>query len=416
METKYKEFTGNGCLCEYEKGFFEHLIDRGYNKSYFHYCRYVLKRLEQYMLVAGETKYTYEIGVAFLKSEELKSLQKPRKCELFKLMIRRFNDYIFKNEFVFYPLKGDRTCPDQFTESYKSFIDDARSRGLRDSTIENYCANILKALRIFDAAGIKSLKSINPPAIYAAFEQFTDKTNTPPILRKFLSHLFRIGIMETDLSIFVPQKRKHQPVPSVFTKNEIERFLNSFDTESKMGKRDYAITLLALRLGMRSSDIACLKISNIDFNAKTINFTQGKTQTPQRLELLPEIETALCAYLINARPYCQFENIFLTARSPVRPITRGVIRCITCSHLDTANINVGERKRGPHSLRMTLASELVSENVPYDAIRKILGHEDPNAIKHYVKFDIEGLRSCAIDVPPISGRLSDYIYIERGGI
>jgi integrase len=214
----------------------------------------------------------------------------------------------------------------------------------------------------------------------------------------------------------VPHKRKPQPIPSVFTKPEIEKFLSSFDRESNMGKRDYAIALLALRLGIRSSDIRNLKIGDIDFNVKTINFIQRKTQTPQRLELLPEIDTAIRAYLTDARQECHLQNLFLTVRSPIRQISRQLIRDIISHHLDASGINVGNRKRGPHSLRRTLASELVSENVPYDAVRKILGHEDPNSIKHYVKFDIEGLRPCAIDVPPLTGKFSDFIYAGRGGV
>jgi len=36
-------------------------------------------------------------------------------------------------------------------------------------------------------------------------------------------------------------------------------------------------------------------------------------------------------------------------------------------------------------------------------VRRLLGHHDPDAIKHYAKIDIDNLRCCAIDVPPPSG-------------
>ena len=72
-----------------------------------------------------------------------------------------------------------------------------------------------------------------------------------------------------------------------------------------------------------------------------------------------------------------------------------------------AGICVVGKKHGPHSLRMTLASELVSEKVPYMVIGKILGHEDPNVTKHYVKFDIEMLRTCALEVPKLSGFVAE---------
>jgi integrase len=323
---------------------------------------------------------------------------------------------MFNTEFIFKPLVSDRTCPEQFAETLNSCLADMRARELKESTIEFNRSIILKALKIFDGSGIRSLSDIKVSDIYATFEQTTDKHNFTTPMRCFFLHAYETRQINTDLSQFVPHKRKPQPIPSVFTKPEIEKFLNSFDRESNMGKRDYAIALLALRLGIRSSDIRDLKIGDIDFNVKTINFIQRKTQTPQRLELLPEIDTAIRAYLTDARQECHLQNLFLTVRSPIRQISRQLIRDIISHHLDASGINVGNRKRGPHSLRRTLASELVSENVPYDAVRKILGHEDPNSIKHYVKFDIEGLRPCAIDVPPLIGKFSDFIYAGRGGV
>ena len=56
-----------------------------------------------------------------------------------------------------------------------------------------------------------------------------------------------------------------------------------------------------------------------------------------------------------------------------------------------------------------MATSMVNDNVPYDAVRKTLGHSDPNAIKHYAKNDLENLRRCALDVPPASGRFLELL-------
>jgi integrase len=93
---------------------------------------------------------------------------------------------------------------------------------------------------------------------------------------------------------------------------------------------------------------------------------------------------------------------------PVRPLA-GTIRQITTKHFQKAGIVVGERKRGPHALRSTLASELVMEKIPYDAVRRILGHENPAVINEYVNFDIESLRSCALPVPNLSGKIEKFM-------
>ncbi|MBQ7522502.1 MAG: tyrosine-type recombinase/integrase [Clostridia bacterium] len=79
------------------------------------------------------------------------------------------------------------------------------------------------------------------------------------------------------------------------------------------------------------------------------------------------------------------------------------VRHIVNNCIISVNIDVNGRKHGPHALRSSLASSLVSGGVPYDTVRKILGHSDPDAIKHYVKTDIERLRRCAIDPPEPAG-------------
>lgn len=215
--------------------------------------------------------------------------------------------------------------------------------------------------------------------------------------------------------MFVPSTRHKRPVPSIYTKQETVDLLNSVDRTTDIGIRSYALIILALRLGLRSGDIVGLKLSNVDFTNKEISFYQEKTGVHQRLELLPEVDNALSAYITEARPHSEIPNLFLSVDEPYRPLTTGIVYHCINSHIKKAGIDPGERKRGAHSLRMTLASELVAENVPYDVVRKILGHENPVAIKHYVKFDITALRSCALKVPPITGKLADYMNVRAEG-
>ena len=46
---------------------------------------------------------------------------------------------------------------------------------------------------------------------------------------------------------------------------------------------------------------------------------------------------------------------------------------------------------------------MVNDGISYEVVRRLLGHKDPNAIKHYAKVDIDNLRAYAIDVPAPSG-------------
>ena len=69
-----------------------------------------------------------------------------------------------------------------------------------------------------------------------------------------------------------------------------------------MGKRNYAMTLLASRLGLRASDIANLRFSQIDWDNNLITLTMQKTHKIIQLPLLAEVGNALIDYLRSGRP------------------------------------------------------------------------------------------------------------------
>ena len=80
-----------------------------------------------------------------------------------------------------------------------------------------------------------------------------------------------------------------------------------------------------------------------------------------------------------------------------------VIRHIVKDSLIAAEVNITNKKHGPHALRSSLASSMINDGASYEVVRKILGHTDPNVIKHYARTDIESLRLCSIDPPAPSG-------------
>jgi len=293
--------------------------------------------------------------------------------------------------------------PKQFIDCINGYKEYLRLKGLRDSSIDSHCYSLIPALQKFDADGIKNLRYINPATIYRIYERTSDKHSLASPLRSFLRYLFKAGEVSGEFSEFVPTPRRKQLVPSVYTKDEMSLFLDSFNRNSATGKRNFAIALLALRLGMRVSDIMMLKVSDIDYDKKKIFFIQSKTNVKQFLELVDEVGDALRDYLDNARPASSHENVFLTSMFAIKPLAYSTIYNNVREHLLKSGVKPNARKCGLHSLRMTFASELVAEKVPYDAVRKILGHETPTATKHYVGFDVESLRTCAIPVPPLSG-------------
>jgi len=410
-----RKLVKSGCLKEPKIAFMQYLLDMGYTKSSLRDYKWVIGCIDHFIHERGYTRYSRNIGKAFLKDAVKSGRHTTRVLMLMGYVLRRFDCFMEQDDFAFFKQRISRESPAQFAGGLINYLDSMRLHGLRESTIERKRYNIHKALMRFDSVGISSLSGITPEAIYDAFESASDKHGFSSPMRGFMYYLYDTGVIQYDYSGFVPSVRRNRPVPSVYTKAEIEKFLECMDISTKSGIRKKAATLLALRVGLRSGDIANLKFSDVDFAAKTISIVQEKTQIPLRLELLPEIEEALTLYIYTARPVSNIPNIFLSLKSPIRSMSEKAIYSFVSAHFKDSGLISGNRKRGAHALRMTLASELVAEKVPYDAVRKILGHEDPFVIKRYVEIDIDELRSCAIEIMRPTGRLAEYMQARIGG-
>ena len=98
-------------------------------------------------------------------------------------------------------------------------------------------------------------------------------------LRQFFDYAYNQEIIGTNVARYVPKDHyvRDSKLPSYYTEMEIVKLLGSVDRGSEVGKRDYAILLLAVKLGLRASDIAFLKFDNLNWESCTIHVSQYKT-------------------------------------------------------------------------------------------------------------------------------------------
>lgn len=133
------------------------------------------------------------------------------------------------------------------------------------------------------------------------------------VLRDFFRYLHENGISDDDLSPNVPRPKIYveENIPETWSPEEVRQLLSVIDRSNAIGKRDYAMLLLAILLGMRAGDICALKFKNLDWHQKLITYTQQKTQKVNTLPLLPVIGDAIIDYLKNGRLDSDCDNVFI---------------------------------------------------------------------------------------------------------
>lgn len=221
-------------------------------------------------------------------------------------------------------------------------------------------------------------------------------------LRRLLRYFVMRGLANPDVVSAVPTIRKYTKsrIPKVWSQEDIEKLLETVDRSSPTGKRDYAILLLAARLGMRPLDIVNLKLEDLKWDEDKIDFTQGKTGRRLELPLSNEIGSAIIEYLQKGRPKTNVRNVFIIHRAPYTAFQRsGGLNSIITKHRRMAGIELTQKShKGLYALRHSIATHLLEVETPLETISAVMGHVTPDVTLIYTKVDVEGLRQAALEL------------------
>ena len=219
------------------------------------------------------------------------------------------------------------------------------------------------------------------------------------VLKCFAIFLYETGRTKNELQYLIPKIKisRYPSIPSVWKEEDVKKIIDSIDKSNPIGKRDYAIVLLVAKLGIRVMDLKHLTTDNIDWKKKEINYIMSKTKQSQTLPLPNNVGWAIIDYLKNGRPKCDSKIIFIRHVKPIGPFNdndnlSGIIK----KYMNLAGITLDKdiHKKGMHSLRHSLATNLLKNNIPIDSISSILGHNNKSSVSYYLKVDVENLKMC----------------------
>ena len=308
----------------------------------------------------------------------------------------------------------EHPLPGEAGKAALAFLDVQRDKRRKEITIDKHrriISHFIAFLEIKSKAKISDVEDSDILSFISTSINLKDRCQTMRLFCRFLYAQKYTGI---DLEYAIAHNRfpKREKLPSIYSAKEIRQIEASVEQSSPVGKRDYAILLLASRLGLRSSDIYRLKFSNIDWEHNKIILTQYKTGKPVELPLLAEVGEAIVNYLRYARPVSDFQEVFLSARPPYCVMTRSSINGAISRIMRESGVDISQRKFGPHSMRHSLASRLLSNGISLPVISESLGHSNTKSTMEYLRIDVLNLMKCALDVPPVAPGF----YEQKGGV
>ncbi len=220
-------------------------------------------------------------------------------------------------------------------------------------------------------------------------------------LRSFLRFCFIEGLVGSDLSraALFARGRSSSVLPRGISRADARALLGSCDRRQALGRRDYAIIILLLRLGLRRGEVAALRLDDIHWRAGVL-VVRGKGSRQDVLPLPADVGEAIAFYLRRGRPSSSWREVFLRARAPYEPIASGTV----ASTVRRACRRAGIAEFGSHQLRHTAACDMVQAHVPLDRIGQVLRHQSLQSTAVYARVDVERLRLLAVPWPGGAGR------------
>jgi integrase/recombinase XerD len=220
-------------------------------------------------------------------------------------------------------------------------------------------------------------------------------------VRWFLRFCFIEGLVGCDLSraALLVRGRSSSPLPRGISRADARALLGSCDRRQALGRRDYAIIILLLRLGLRRGEVAGLRLDDIDWRAGEL-VVRGKGSRQDALPLPADVGEAIAAYLRRGRAGSGRREVFLRSKAPYEPIASATVASI----VRRACRRAGIAEFGSHRLRHTAACEMVQADVPLLRIGQVLRHRSLQSIAIYARVDVERLRLLAAPWPGGVGR------------
>lgn len=392
-------------------GLEQELLRLGYTKGSMTFYRRRWNQLMAYAQDRGECYYTEQLGMDFLKeffgiTQEDFSRTLPQAETQEIRVIRMVGDFQLHHAVLRRYLKHKEILTTPFFVYIRSrFRSSCEKKGYSQVTTEHYVKQSSYLMDYLAAQGLEDFTEVTLDTVYAYIRTlagFSYKTVEQNIcsLRAFFRFLYQEGTVPDDLAAKMPmvKARKQTAIPSVWTHEELKQLIEAIDRGSPKGRRDYAIILIACRLGLRCTDIKNLCFENFNWTEKKLCFTQSKTGQPIELPLVPDVGWAVIDYLKYGRPKVDSSRIFVRHMAPFLPFAEGDhLDQLIRTYMIKAHIPMRGRHRGMHSLRHTMASVLLEKDIPLPVISDIIGHLDTNSTAVYLKVDMERLAECPLD-------------------
>ena len=226
-------------------------------------------------------------------------------------------------------------------------------------------------------------------------------------LRAFFNWLYREGYTEENRLARLKPPKAPTKVVEVLSPEEIARVLGSVDTNVACGARDYAILMLLLDTGLRSSELRNAELRDVDIESGYLK-VMGKGGKERIVPFGASVQKALLRYLLHFRPEpfnISIQSFFLTLDG--RPLSENTLKMVFRRVAGKSGVS----RLHPHLCRHTFATHYLINGGDVFSLQQILGHTTLEMVRRYVT-----LASAQVTVQHRKYSPMDRLSLTRAGV
>ena len=208
-------------------------------------------------------------------------------------------------------------------------------------------------------------------------------------LRSFFSYLMRIGAVEVNPATKVKGPKKATPLPYFLKESETDRLMDSaLYPADFIGLRDRTILTLFYETGIRLSELEGLNYTDVDLISSQLKVT-GKRNKQRIVPFGPELKSLLEQYQAARESHCEPTECALFINGKGKRLNKGSIAQLTHKYLSMVTTI---KKRSPHVLRHTFATQILNHDGNLETVKELLGHESVATTEIYTHTTFEELK------------------------
>ncbi len=384
----------SGPLEPFALGFRRELAFRGYTPGSAAQQLRLVERLSRWLA-------DRELDVRGITPEQIEQFVGARRAEGYRHWISPqalvpLLDYLCSLDALAAPPAAAPSPREEILERYTKFM--VSERALVAESVRRYLRTARRFLETRENQGHLDLEKLNAKEISqfilaeCTHGNVGSAKNKVVGLRSLLQFLYLECITAELLTGAVPNVSgwRGSSLPKGIDAQAVKHLLASCDRRTTLGRRDFAVFMLLVRLGLRANEVATLELSDIDWRRGEI-VIRGKGNRIDHLPLPIEVGDALTEYICKCRPHTEHRAVFLRIVAP-----RGSLSASGISEIvRAACMRTGLPQIGAHRLRHALASEMLRSGAGLDEIGQLLRHRDIDTTAIYAKVDTTALSKLA---------------------